>query len=188
MECVICYLKSDEEEDPRINATFVTLPCEGTQHLNQKHTLCFPCFIGNHTASRGTCPVCRDNYMNFVGGAAEFFIQDVSFDRMSLASNLSSPIPPPEVIDWQDAEIYFEQPEQQQPLEEEQPVETFEEFARYVMDHLSYEPDDELIITEPEPEQQHEPSLNCCIVCGIDMGEDNPRQYCEKTYCPEMRE
>lgn len=185
MECVICYLKSDEEEDPRINATFVTLPCEGTQHLNQKHTLCFPCFIGNHTTSRGTCPVCRDNYMNFVGGA-----QYVSFDRMSLASNLSSPIPPPEVIDWQDAEIYFEQQEQQQleeeqqPLEEEQPLETFEEFARYVMDNLSYEPDDELIITEPEPE----PSLNCCIVCGIDMGEENPRQYCKKTYCPEMRE
>lgn len=175
MECVICYCKSDEEEDPRINATFVTLPCEGTQHLNQKHTLCFHCFIANHTTSRGTCPVCRDNYMEFVGGAAEL-IQDVSFDRMSLASNLASPIPPPEVIDWQDAEDYFEQ-QDQQPIEEE-PLETFEEFARYVMEHLSYEPDDELIISEPP--------LNCCIVCGIDMGEENPRQYCEKTYCPEM--
>ena len=25
---------------------------------------------------------------------------------------------------------------------------------------------------------------NYCISCGIDMGENNPRQYCCKTYCP----
>jgi hypothetical protein len=185
MECAICYCKSNEEEDPRIKATFVTLPCEGTQYLNQKHTLCFHCFIANHTTSRGTCPVCRDNYMNFVGGPVE-----LNEDNVSLASNFASPIPPPEVINWQDAEIYFEQQEQQeqqQRFEEENPVETFEEFARYVMEHLSYEPDDVLIITEPEPEQQQQHEhLNCCIVCGIDMGEENPRQYCEKTYCSEM--
>jgi len=24
---------------------------------------------------------------------------------------------------------------------------------------------------------------NRCVVCGIDMGECNPRQYCCKTYC-----
>jgi len=23
-----------------------------------------------------------------------------------------------------------------------------------------------------------------CVVCGISMGKCNPRQYCEKTYCP----
>ena len=186
MECVVCYRKSDEEEDPRIKATFVTLPCEGTQHLNQKHTMCFHCFIANHMTSRGTCPVCRDNYMDFVGGSAEL-IQNESFDRMSLAGNLASPIPPPEVISWQDAEIYDSEIYFEQPVEEEQPVETFEEFARYVMEHLSYdvdEPDDVLIITGPE--QEPEPPLNCCIVCGIDMGEENPRQYCEKTYCPEL--
>ena len=26
--------------------------------------------------------------------------------------------------------------------------------------------------------------LNRCIICGIDMGTMNPRQYCNKTYCP----
>lgn len=25
---------------------------------------------------------------------------------------------------------------------------------------------------------------NLCIVCGVDMGDQNPRQYCEKTFCP----
>lgn len=25
---------------------------------------------------------------------------------------------------------------------------------------------------------------NLCIGCGINMGKDNPRQYCHKTYCP----
>ena len=25
---------------------------------------------------------------------------------------------------------------------------------------------------------------NKCLGCGIDMGECNPRQYCEKTHCP----
>lgn len=27
-------------------------------------------------------------------------------------------------------------------------------------------------------------SINCCTVCGINLGECNPRQYCMKTYCP----
>jgi len=26
--------------------------------------------------------------------------------------------------------------------------------------------------------------LNHCIICFIDMGESNPRQYCYKRYCP----
>jgi hypothetical protein len=25
-----------------------------------------------------------------------------------------------------------------------------------------------------------------CLVCGISMGCDNPRQLCEKTWCPSM--
>jgi len=25
---------------------------------------------------------------------------------------------------------------------------------------------------------------NFCVSCGENMGEDNPRQYCCKTYCP----
>ena len=28
-------------------------------------------------------------------------------------------------------------------------------------------------------------SENKCIICGLDLGETNPRQYCCKTYCPE---
>jgi len=27
-------------------------------------------------------------------------------------------------------------------------------------------------------------SDNLCLGCGVDMGECNPRQYCQKTYCP----
>ena len=27
-------------------------------------------------------------------------------------------------------------------------------------------------------------SINRCIICKVDMGENNPRQYCCKTYCP----
>ena len=26
--------------------------------------------------------------------------------------------------------------------------------------------------------------LNHCIICFVDMGEHNPRQYCYKRYCP----
>jgi hypothetical protein len=24
---------------------------------------------------------------------------------------------------------------------------------------------------------------NLCVICGVDMGPDNPRQLCRKTYC-----
>jgi hypothetical protein len=29
---------------------------------------------------------------------------------------------------------------------------------------------------------------NCwhCTMCGIDMGENNPRQLCKKTWCPNL--
>lgn len=30
-----------------------------------------------------------------------------------------------------------------------------------------------------------EDSGNYCIICGVDLGYCNPRQYCCKTYCPE---
>ena len=26
--------------------------------------------------------------------------------------------------------------------------------------------------------------INRCIICNVDLGEHNPRQYCCKTYCP----
>ena len=173
MECSICYIKSNEEENPRINATFVTLPCEGTQHLNQKHVLCFHCFIVNHATSHGKCPVCRDNYMDYVRET-----HDVQSDIMTFAGNLSSPIPPPEVLsEFDDIPNILREEESITIIRDEEPIETFEEFARYVMEHLSYDTEDE-----------EDPVINRCIVCGIDMGEDNPRQYCEKTYCPEMRE
>jgi len=28
-------------------------------------------------------------------------------------------------------------------------------------------------------------SANFCLVCGINMGDGNPRQLCRKTYCPD---
>ena len=28
-------------------------------------------------------------------------------------------------------------------------------------------------------------SSNLCVICGIDMGEDNPRQLCGKTDCDD---
>jgi len=28
-------------------------------------------------------------------------------------------------------------------------------------------------------------SSNLCVICGIDMGEDNPRQLCGKTHCDD---
>ena len=27
---------------------------------------------------------------------------------------------------------------------------------------------------------------NLCLNCGVDMGDQNPRQLCRKTYCPEV--
>lgn len=27
---------------------------------------------------------------------------------------------------------------------------------------------------------------NRCLNCGVDMGDQNPRQLCRKTYCPEV--
>jgi hypothetical protein len=29
-----------------------------------------------------------------------------------------------------------------------------------------------------------QPYVNRCIICHVDMGEMNPRQYCMKIYCP----
>ena len=28
-------------------------------------------------------------------------------------------------------------------------------------------------------------TINRCVICGVDMGRSNPRQYCRKWYCPE---
>lgn len=28
--------------------------------------------------------------------------------------------------------------------------------------------------------------INRCLGCGVNMGECNPRQYCQKTYCPNQ--
>ena len=28
---------------------------------------------------------------------------------------------------------------------------------------------------------------NECIICGVDMGPDNPRQLCFKTFCPDEK-
>ena len=33
-------------------------------------------------------------------------------------------------------------------------------------------------------DDQQKEIKNLCVGCGVDMGHDNPRQYCKKTYCP----
>ena len=39
-------------------------------------------------------------------------------------------------------------------------------------------------LTTVASEELDDDDVNRCIVCGIDMGSMNPRQYCNKTYCP----
>ena len=36
-------------------------------------------------------------------------------------------------------------------------------------------------ITDCESEYDNR---NLCVSCGVEIGDDNPRQYCMKTYCP----
>ena len=174
MECAICYNK---QSDLTSRDTFVTLPCEATQHLNQRHTLCFQCFIVNHSTSDGKCPVCRDNYMEYVRETHDVLY---TCTYVEFADNRSSPLPPPEerlIIIEQDDEVPIVNTVNQEwlqanvirDIDTDEIGETFEEFARYVMENCEQD------IQE-----------NRCIVCGIDMGEENPRQLCGKTYCPEM--
>jgi hypothetical protein len=87
-------------------------------------------------------------------------------------------IPPPEVIEnKEDRLIIIKEPDVIHTafIENDPDIdeigETFEEFAKYVMENCDYD---------------CEPQQNLCIVCGVDIGESNPRQYCMKTYCPEM--
>jgi len=177
MECAICYNRTT---DVSSRDTFVTLPCEATQHLNQRHALCFQCFIVNHATSGGKCPVCRDNYMDYVRETHDVPEAGiVPSEIISFADNLSSPIQIAVDVP-EDQLIIIEEPYEMPIVNDsshdiipnnpdiDEIGETFEEFARYVLANCDYEP------------------RNQCIVCGIDMGEDNPRQYCEKTYCPEM--
>jgi hypothetical protein len=60
MECIVCY-ETQETIDEHLKHSFIVLPCEGTRKNNDKHTLCFTCFMRNETA---TCPMCRFNYKN----------------------------------------------------------------------------------------------------------------------------
>lgn len=170
MECAICYNRTTDVSE---RDTFVTLPCEATQQLNQRHSLCFQCFIVNHATSGGKCPVCRDNYMDYVRET-----HDVPAEIMTFVDNLSSPTPPPMIDDVPEEQLTIIEEPYEMNIQHNIIIpnnpdvddigETFEEFAHYVLTNCDYEP------------------RNQCIVCGIDMGEDNPRQYCEKTYCPDM--
>ena len=37
-------------------------------------------------------------------------------------------------------------------------------------------------------EKNIEENVNRCVICGIDMGVNNPRQLCRKTYCENVNE
>ena len=46
--------------------------------------------------------------------------------------------------------------------------------------------------TTPEPtpstsfnSEEPQPIQNLCVCCGCDMGPENPRQFCRKTYCDD---
>jgi len=41
----------------------------------------------------------------------------------------------------------------------------------------------DIIETPSKLKKEELPSENLCIGCGRDIGKDNPRQYCRKTYC-----
>ena len=34
--------------------------------------------------------------------------------------------------------------------------------------------------------EKDESYVNRCVICGVDMGDCNPRQLCMKTYCPDQ--
>lgn len=45
------------------------------------------------------------------------------------------------------------------------------------------------VMMEREPlegEPLEDEPTNACVICGLDLGRENPRQLCRKTYCPEM--
>jgi hypothetical protein len=48
----------------------------------------------------------------------------------------------------------------------------------------------ESIVDEQSPSSSSSPDLdltiNRCMGCGVDLGDYNPRQYCCKTYCPDL--
>jgi len=44
--------------------------------------------------------------------------------------------------------------------------------------------DDEVNMNETMDVNMDYECINRCLVCGIDIGECNPRQYCCKTFCP----
>ncbi len=39
-------------------------------------------------------------------------------------------------------------------------------------------------MNENSNKNEIKPLANVCVGCGINMGDNNPRQYCYKTYCP----
>jgi hypothetical protein len=38
--------------------------------------------------------------------------------------------------------------------------------------------------TSDEEDISADEMANVCVICGVDMGDCNPRQFCRKTYCP----
>lgn len=41
------------------------------------------------------------------------------------------------------------------------------------------------INTSSDSDYSEDEIRNECVICGVDMGKRNPRQYCCKTYCPK---
>jgi hypothetical protein len=52
----------------------------------------------------------------------------------------------------------------------------------------AYPYDDPAINNLEDKQKQLLCSANFCVVCYVNMGDDNPRQLCRKTYCPREDE
>jgi hypothetical protein len=59
------------------------------------------------------------------------------------------------------------------------------DYQQHILDNLT---EDDIniraLINRYESEHMKPAYRNLCVNCGIDMGYDNPRQYCCKTHCP----
>lgn len=233
MECSVCYKRADDiETDIRIKMSFITLPCEATQYSDEKHVMCFPCFITNHTVNQGVCPVCRDNYMHFVNSVNgtttngmmtndEWIASTIEYYYVpELASNLTSPLesqeplnqqalselselvlrplselemhsqlPPPIIVNEEDYNEPFAASlasSTHLPLvvaEDIDDEDAFISLPELTEDDLAHIEECERLFYERSETPIED---NYCTACGIPIGVNNPRQLCEKTFCPSL--
>lgn len=179
MECVICYNSNVNE-----HTTYVTLPCESTIRSDIKHILCFNCFIMNHHTNMGYCPMCRGNYMEQITQNFPNIFEAVPNYESVLDGLSPIEISREEIInEWLDIENH-----PTSIIYDNQELVQFVSFTEFIEELTNDDASsaDSPITAEQYTEQENSTTItNYCIICNRDIGIDNPRQYCEKTYCPE---